>query len=176
MSSTGTPSHFVHPADAFHGDLGMITKNDIVLMISNSGETHELLQIIPALKKKKIPTIGMFGKENSSLFNSVDHALDTSVEKEACPLDLTPTASTTAALAMGDALAVALLENRGFDAQDFAELHPGGSLGKKLLLNFTRLLGRELRAWLLAAGGCLEKEASCLQLGARLFAFCASGW
>ena len=140
MSSTGTPSHFVHPADAFHGDLGMITKNDIVLMISNSGETHELLQIIPALKKKKITTIGMFGKENSTLFNSVDHALDTSVEKEACPLDLTPTASTTAALAMGDALAVALLENRGFDAQDFAELHPGGSLGKKLLLSVDQLV------------------------------------
>ena len=140
MSSTGTPSHFVHPADAFHGDLGMITKNDIVLMISNSGETHELLQIIPALKKKKITTIGMFGKENSTLFNSVDHALDTSVEKEACPLDLTPTASTTAALAMGDALAVALLENRGFDAKDFAELNPGGSLGKKLLLNVDQLV------------------------------------
>jgi arabinose-5-phosphate isomerase len=118
----------------------MITKNDVVLMISNSGETHELLQIIPALKKKKIPTIGMFGKENSTLFNSVDHALDTSVEKEACPLDLAPTASTTATLAMGDALAVALLENRGFDAQDFAELHPGGSLGKKLLLSVDQLV------------------------------------
>ena len=126
MSSTGTPSHFVHPADAFHGDLGMITKDDVVLMISNSGETHELLQIIPALKKKKIPTIGMFGKESSTLFNSVDHALDTSVEKEACPFDLAPTASTTATLAMGDALAVALLENRGFDVHDFAALHPGG--------------------------------------------------
>ena len=143
MSSTGTPSHFVHPADAFHGDLGMITKDDVVLMISNSGETHELLQIIPALKKKKIPTIGMFGKENSTLFNSVDHALDTSVEKEACPLDLAPTASTTATLAMGDALAVALLENRGFDAQDFAELHPGGSLGKKLLLSVDQLIHKD---------------------------------
>ena len=140
MSSTGTPSHFVHPADAFHGDLGMITKDDVVLMISNSGETHELLQIIPALKKKMVPTIGMFGKENSTLYNSVDHALDTSVEKEACPLDLAPTASTTATLAMGDALAVALLENRGFDAHDFAELHPGGSLGKKLLLSVDQLV------------------------------------
>ena len=143
MSSTGTPSHFVHPADAFHGDLGMITKDDVVLMISNSGETHELLQIIPALKKKKIPTIGMFGEKNSSLFNSVNHALDTSVKKEACPLDLAPTASTTATLAMGDALAVALLENRGFDAQDFAELHPGGSLGKKLLLSVDQLVHKD---------------------------------
>ena len=121
----------------------MITKNDVVLMISNSGETHELLQIIPALKKKMIPIIGMFGKENSTLFNSVDHALDTSVEKEASPLDLTPTASTTATLAMGDALAVALLESRGFDAQDFAELHPGGSLGKKLLLNVDQLIHKD---------------------------------
>ena len=143
MSSTGTPSHFVHPADAFHGDLGMITKDDVVLMISNSGETNELLQIIPALKKKMIPTIGMFGKEDSTLFSNVDHALDTSVEKEACPLDLTPTASTTATLAMGDALAVALLENRGFDAHDFAELHPGGSLGKKLLLSVDQLVHKD---------------------------------
>ena len=143
MSSTGTPSHFVHPADAFHGDLGMITKDDVVLMISNSGETHELLQIIPALKKKMVPTIGMFGREDSTLFSNVDHALDTSVEKEACPLDLTPTASTTATLAMGDALAVALLENRGFDAHDFAELHPGGSLGKKLLLSVDQLVHKD---------------------------------
>jgi arabinose-5-phosphate isomerase len=118
----------------------MITNEDVVLMISNSGETHELLQIIPALKKKEVPTIGMIGKENSTLFNNVDHSLDTSVEKEACTLDLAPTASTTATLAMGDALAVALLESRGFNAQDFAELHPGGSLGKKLLLTVDQLI------------------------------------
>lgn len=140
MASTGTPAHFVHPADAFHGDLGMITKKDIVLMISNSGETHELIQIIPSLKKKMIPIIGMVGKENSTLFNNVNYALDTSVEKEACTLDLAPTASTTATLAMGDALAIALLESRGFNAQDFAELHPGGSLGKKLLLTLDQLI------------------------------------
>ena len=140
MASTGTPAHFVHPSDAFHGDLGMITKNDMVLMISNSGETHELIQIIPSIKKKNVAIIGMVGKENSTLYNGVDFILDTSVEKEACTLDLAPTASTTATLAMGDALAVALLESRGFNAQDFAELHPGGSLGKKLLLTLDQLI------------------------------------
>ena len=140
MASTGTPAHFVHPSDAFHGDLGMITKNDVVLMISNSGETHELIQIIPSIKKKNVAIIGMVGKENSTLYNGVDFILDTSVEKEACTLDLAPTASTTATLAMGDALAVALLESRGFNAQDFAELHPGGSLGKKLLLTLDQLI------------------------------------
>ena len=140
MASTGTPAHFVHPGDAFHGDLGMITKEDVVLMISNSGETHELVQIVPAIRKKEVPIIGMVGKEGSSLYNDVDIILDTSVEKEACTLDLAPTASTTATLAMGDALAVALFESRGFNAQDFAELHPGGSLGKKLLLTLDQLV------------------------------------
>ena len=140
MASTGTPAHFVHPGDAFHGDLGMITSDDVVLMISNSGETHELVQIIPAIRKKEVKIIGMVGKEKSRLYNDVDIVLNTSVEKEACTLDLAPTASTTATLAMGDALAVALLESRGFNAQDFAELHPGGSLGKKLLLTLDRLV------------------------------------
>ena len=140
MASTGTPAHFVHPGDAFHGDLGMITKDDIVLMISNSGETHELIQIIPSIRKKKVPIIGMIGKEKSTLHDGVDFILDTSVEREACTLDLAPTASTTATLAMGDALAIALLESRGFNAQDFAELHPGGSLGKKLLLTLDQLI------------------------------------
>jgi len=140
MASTGTPAHFVHPGDAFHGDLGMITKDDIVLMISNSGETHELIQIIPSIRKKNVPIIGMIGKERSTLHDGVDFILDTSVEREACTLDLAPTASTTATLAMGDALAIALLESRGFNAQDFAELHPGGSLGKKLLLTLDQLI------------------------------------
>ena len=140
MASTGTPAHFVHPGDAFHGDLGMITKDDIVLIISNSGETHELIQIIPSIRKKKVPIIGMIGKEKSTLHDGVDFILDTSVEREACTLDLAPTASTTATLAMGDALAIALLESRGFNAQDFAELHPGGSLGKKLLLTLDQLI------------------------------------
>ena len=140
MASTGTPAHFVHPGDAFHGDLGMITKEDVVLMISNSGGTHELVQIIPAIRKKGVSIIGMIGREASTLYNGVDVVLDTSVEEEACTLDLAPTASTTATLAMGDALAVALLESRGFNAQDFAELHPGGSLGKKLLLTLDQLV------------------------------------
>jgi arabinose-5-phosphate isomerase len=143
MASTGTPAHFVHPGDAFHGDLGMITKEDVVLMISNSGGTHELVQIIPAIRKKGVPIIGMIGRKASTLYNGVDVVLDTSVEEEACTLDLAPTASTTATLAMGDALAVALLESRGFNAQDFAELHPGGSLGKKLLLTLDQLVHTE---------------------------------
>ena len=140
MASTGTPSQFVHPGDAFHGDLGMITKNDIVLIISNSGETHELIQIIPAIRNKKVHIIGMIGREKSTLYNSVDIIIDTSVEKEACLLNLAPTSSTTATLAMGDALSISILEHRGFSAQDFAELHPGGSLGKKLLLTIDQFV------------------------------------
>ena len=140
MASTGTPSQFVHPGDAFHGDLGMITKNDIVLIISNSGETHELIQIIPAIRNKKVHIVGMIGREKSTLYNSVDIIIDTSVEKEACLLNLAPTSSTTATLAMGDALSISILEHRGFSAQDFAELHPGGSLGKKLLLTIDQFV------------------------------------
>lgn len=140
MASTGTPSHFVHPAEATHGDLGMITKEDIVLIISNSGETMELIQILPTLRKKGITIIGMIGRQNSTLSKRSDIYLDTSVEKEACTLDLAPTASTTATLAMGDALAVSLLEIRGFNKEDFAELHPGGRLGKRLLLTLDQLV------------------------------------
>ena len=140
MASTGTPSQFIHPGDAFHGDLGMITKNDIVLIISNSGETHELIQIVPAIRNKKVHIIGMIGREKSTLYNSVDIIIDTSVEKEACLLNLAPTSSTTATLAMGDALSISILEHRGFSAQDFAELHPGGSLGKKLLLTIDQFV------------------------------------
>ena len=140
MASTGTPSQFVHPGDAFHGDLGMITKNDIVLIISNSGETHELIQIVPAIRNKKVHIVGMIGREKSTLYNSVDIIIDTSVEKEACLLNLAPTSSTTATLAMGDALSISILEHRGFSAQDFAELHPGGSLGKKLLLTIDQFV------------------------------------
>ena len=134
MASTGTPSQYVHPADAIHGDLGMITDKDILLIVSKSGETTELLQMIPAIKRKKILIIGLIGNENSTLANQSKIFLNTSVEKEACTLDLAPTASTTAALAMGDALAITLLELRGFDKNDFARLHPGGTLGKRLLL------------------------------------------
>ena len=140
MASTGTPSHFVHPGEATHGDLGMITKEDVVLIVSNSGETMELIQILPALQKKGVTIIGMIGRRNSTLSKKSDIYLDISVEKEACTLDLAPTASTTATLAMGDALAVSLLEVRGFNKEDFAELHPAGILGKRLLLTLDQLI------------------------------------
>ena len=139
MASTGTPSHFVSPAEATHGDLGMIKKGDVLLIISNSGETMELIQLLPSIKRKGVLIIGLIGKKNSSLAREADISLDTSVEKEACTLDLAPTASTTATLAMGDALAVSLLEVRGFNETDFAELHPGGMLGKRLLLTIDNL-------------------------------------
>jgi len=139
MASTGTPSHFVHPGEAIHGDLGMITKDDVVLIVSNSGETMELIQILPALQRKGVPIVGLIGRQHSTLSERATIYLDTSVEKEACTLDLAPTASTTATLAMGDALAVSLLELRGFNKEDFAELHPGGMLGKRLLLTLDQL-------------------------------------
>ena len=143
MASTGTPSHFVSPAEATHGDLGMIQKGDVLLIVSNSGETLELIQLLPLIKKKGVLIIGLIGKKNSSLAREADISLDTSVEKEACTLDLAPTASTTATLAMGDALAVSLLEIRGFNKTDFAELHPGGMLGKRLLLTIDNLAHKE---------------------------------
>ena len=139
MASTGTPSYFVSPAEATHGDLGMIKKEDVLLIVSNSGETMELMQLLPSIKRKGVLIIGLIGKKNSSLAREADISLDTSVEKEACTLDLAPTASTTATLAMGDALAVSLLEVRGFNKTDFAELHPGGMLGKRLLLTIDNL-------------------------------------
>ncbi len=140
MASTGTPAQFVHPGEAIHGDLGMITDKDVILIISNSGETMELIQILPAIKKKNLTVIGLIGKKKSTLAHKSDIFLDTSVEKEACTLDLAPTASTTATLAMGDALAVSLLEIRGFNEKNFAELHPGGMLGKRLLLTIDQLI------------------------------------
>ena len=134
LSSTGTPSLFLHPGEASHGDLGMVTMNDIILAISNSGETYELIQIIPSFKKMGLKIIALIGRQKSTIAKMVDIYIDTSVDQEACTLELAPTASTTATLAMGDALAVALLENRGFKPEDFALLHPGGNLGKRLLL------------------------------------------
>lgn len=134
FSSTGTPSLFLHPGEASHGDLGMATRNDIILAISNSGETYELIQIIPSFKKLGLKIIALIGRQKSTITKMVDIYIDTSVDQEACTLELAPTASTTATLAMGDALAVALLENRGFKLEDFALLHPGGNLGKRLLL------------------------------------------
>ena len=140
LSSTGTPSLFMHTGEASHGDLGMVTKEDIILAISNSGETYELIQIIPAFKRMGIKIIAMVGRQNSTLTELADIYIDTSVEQEADTLELAPTASTTATLAMGDALAVALLENRGFKAEDFALLHPGGTLGKRLLLTVSEIM------------------------------------
>ena len=140
LSSTGTPSLFMHPGEASHGDLGMVTKDDIILAISNSGETYELIQIIPAFKRMGLTIIAMIGRQNSTLTKLVDIYIDTSVEQEADTLELAPTASTTATLAMGDALAIALLENRGFKAEDFALLHPGGTLGKRLLLTVGEIM------------------------------------
>lgn len=140
LASTGTPSFFVHPAEASHGDLGMITDQDVVLALSNSGETDELLMILPVIKRKKIPLIAMSGKPNSTLARVSDVHLDVSVAEEACPLNLAPTASTTAALVMGDAIAIALLEARGFTAEDFALSHPAGILGRKLLMRISDLM------------------------------------
>jgi len=134
FASTGSPAFFVHPGEASHGDLGMITHKDVVLMISNSGETEEILAILPIIKRLSVPLISMTGAPQSTLARISNVHLNVSITKEACPLGLAPTASTTAALAMGDALAIALLEVRGFTEQDFALSHPGGTLGKRLLL------------------------------------------
>ena len=135
LASTGTPAFFVHPGEASHGDLGMITSQDVVLALSNSGETDELVHILPLIKRLGVPLITMTGNVRSSLAQAADVNLDVSVAREACPLGLAPTSSTTAALVMGDALAVALLEARGFTAEDFARSHPAGSLGRRLLLH-----------------------------------------
>jgi len=135
LASTGSPAFFVHPGEASHGDMGMITDADVVLALSNSGETDEILTILPLIKRLGVPLISLTGNPNSTLAKASDAHLDVSVEKEACPLGLAPTSSTTAALVMGDALAVSLLEQRGFTADDFALSHPGGSLGRRLLLH-----------------------------------------
>ena len=133
LASTGTPAFFMHPAEASHGDLGMITAQDVVLAMSNSGESEELTAILPLIKRMGVPLIAMTGKLDSTLARHADMLLNTAVDKEACPHNLAPTASTTAQLAMGDALAVAVLDARGFAADDFARSHPGGALGRKLL-------------------------------------------
>ncbi len=140
LASTGTPAFFLHPAEAGHGDLGMITRADVVLALSNSGETPELVVLLPHLKRLGVPLIVMCGKPDSTLGRAASVALDVSVAEEACPLNLAPTASTTATLAMGDALAVTLLEARGFTKQDFARSHPGGTLGRQLLLHVEDLM------------------------------------
>ena len=133
LASTGTPSFFINPLDVYHGDLGVMSANDVVLAISNSGQTDELLRFIPMVLHMQIPIIGMSGNPQSLLAKYSTYHLNVSVEKEACPLNLAPTSSTTATLAMGDALAIALMEKRNFQPQDFAQFHPGGELGKRLL-------------------------------------------
>ncbi len=134
FASTGTPAFFVHPGEASHGDLGMITRQDVVLALSNSGETHEVLTLLPVIKRLGVPLIALTGNPNSTLAKFSDTCISVAVEQEACPLGLAPTSSTTAALVMGDALAVSLLEARGFTRDDFALSHPGGSIGRRLLL------------------------------------------
>jgi len=145
LASTGSPAFFVHPGEASHGDLGMITKNDVVLALSNSGNTAEISTIIPILKRFGVPLISMTGDANSQIATQANINLDVSVSKEACPHDLAPTSSTTVALVMGDALAVALLQARGFTAEDFALSHPGGSLGRRLLLHVSDLMHTDER-------------------------------
>lgn len=140
LASTGTPAFFMHPGEASHGDLGMITPDDVVLAYSNSGETDELRTILPLIRRAGVPMIALTGNPNSTLACEANVHIDVSVEKEACPLGLAPTASTTAALAMSDALAVSLLETRGFTAEDFALSHPGGSLGRRLLLHVSDIM------------------------------------
>jgi arabinose-5-phosphate isomerase len=140
FASTGSPAFFVHPGEAKHGDFGMITAKDVILALSNSGETEELVSILPYFKRLNIPLISITGKPFSTLAQAANVNLDISVEKEACPLGLAPTASTTAALVMGDALAISLLEKRGFTAEDFALSHPGGTLGRRLLLRINQIM------------------------------------
>jgi len=140
LASTGTPAFFVHPGEASHGDLGMITKNDVVLALSNSGNTAEVITLLPLIKRLGIPLISMTGDPNSALAQAAVANLDVSIAEEACPLNLAPTTSTTVTLVMGDALAIALLESRGFSAEDFAFSHPGGALGRKLLLRVSDIM------------------------------------
>jgi arabinose-5-phosphate isomerase len=148
LASTGTPAFFLHAAEASHGDIGMITPIDVILALSNSGETAELISLLPVIKRMHVGLIAMTGKPQSTLAKAADVVLDVSVPKEACPLNLAPTASTTATLAMGDALAVALLDARGFTEEDFARSHPGGSLGRRLLLHVADVMrtGNQLPA------------------------------
>ena len=169
LASTGTPAMFVHPAEASHGDLGMVTAHDLVLVISNSGESQEISAIIPVLKRLGTPLVAMTGNPASSMAQHATVWLNTAVDKEACPLNLAPTASTTAQLAMGDALAVALLDARGFRAEDFARSHPGGALGRKLLTHVSDVMraGEAVpRVALTASFSDLMREMSAKGLGA----------
>jgi arabinose-5-phosphate isomerase len=166
LASTGTPAFFLHPAEAGHGDLGMITRSDLVLALTNSGETPEVVALLPALKRLGVPLIVMTGKADSTLAQAAAVVLDSAVGEEACPLNLAPTASTTATLALGDALAVAVLEARGFTAQDFARSHPGGSLGRQLLLHVEDLM---------RTGDALPRVSPAAPLSAGLLEMSAKG-
>ncbi len=157
LASTGTPAFFVHPGEASHGDLGMITDKDIVLALSNSGETDEVIKLLPVLKRIGISIIAVTGNPQSTLARLAEVHLCVKVEQEACPLGLAPTASTTAALAMGDALAVALLEARGFSADDFALSHPGGSLGRRLLLRIADVMHKDEQIPLVSAQASIKQ-------------------
>lgn len=157
LASTGTPAFFVHPGEASHGDLGMITPLDVVLAISNSGETDEILTVLPMIKRMGVPLVALTGKPQSSIARQADAHLDVSVQKEACPLNLAPTASTTAALAMGDALAIALLQARGFTSNDFARSHPGGKLGRRLLVYVHDIMHKDAAIPLVAEGASLRE-------------------
>jgi arabinose-5-phosphate isomerase len=164
MASTGTPSFFLHPAEGLHGDLGMLARRDVTIAISNSGETQEILQLLPYMERMGIPVVAIVGRKGSTLAKNSAVVLDVSVAEEACPMGLAPTASTTVALAMGDALAVALLEKRGFKEQDFAQFHPGGTLGRRLLVKVRDLMhkGQEMpqvRETVLASEAILEMSA-----------------
>lgn len=173
LASTGTPAFFMHPAEASHGDLGMVTSQDVVLALSSSGETQEILSLLPMLKRFDIPLIALVGRSGSTLGEQADIYLDSRIEAEACPLNLAPTASTTVALALGDALALALLEQRGFTPQDFAQFHPGGSLGKRLFLRVCDIMhtGQGIPVTSVAAGmheALLEMTAKGLGMTAVL--------
>jgi arabinose-5-phosphate isomerase len=157
LASTGTPAFFMHPAEASHGDLGMITGNDVVIALSNSGESAEIASIVPLIKRRGAKLISMTGNPGSTLGREADIHLDSGVEHEACPLNLAPTASTTAALALGDALAVATLFARGFTAEDFARTHPGGSLGRRLLVHVRDLMHSGDALPVVGEGACLKE-------------------
>ena len=157
LASTGSPAFFIHPGEASHGDLGMITADDLVIALSNSGETNEITLLLPLLKRLGIPLISLTGKENSNLARAADINIDISVDKEACPLGLAPTSSTSASLAMGDALAVAVLEARGFTEEDFALSHPGGNLGRRLLLRVDDIMHKDDAIPLVSLNSSLEK-------------------
>lgn len=168
LASTGTPAFFLHPAEGVHGDLGMLARRDALIAISNSGETKEILQLLPYVERMGVPTVGLTGKMGSTLAKHSDVVLDVSVSEEACPMGLAPTASTTAALAMGDALAVALLQKRGFKSEDFAQFHPGGTLGRRLLIKVRDLMhaGEELpQVQEQATGSATISEISAKKLG-----------